>query len=55
MLLVADFLKAHHVLVANSMGLMVFSYMGGPVFDISKRQETARSQPAPNPAPAPAR
>jgi predicted aspartyl protease len=51
MLLGADFLRAHHVLVANSMGLMVFSYMGGPVFDISQRQAAASSQAGPNPSP----
>ncbi len=53
MLLGADFLRAHHVLVANSMGLMVFSYMGGPVFDISQRREAAHSQPGSTPSPAP--
>ena len=52
MLLGADFLRAHHVLVANSMGLMVFSYTGGPVFDISQRQSAASSQGGSNPTPA---
>ena len=57
MLLGADFLRAHHVLIAYSMGVMVFSYMGGPVFDISQRREADRPVPpasAPGPAPTPA-
>ena len=54
MLLGADFLHAHHVLIANSMGLMVFSYMGGPVFDISQRQVAATNQAGATPLPAPA-
>ena len=52
MLLGADFLHAHHVLIANSMGLMVFSYMGGPVFDISQQVETEPQQSATTPPPA---
>lgn len=43
MVLGADFLRAHRLLVANSMGVLVFSYVGGPVFDIS---QTARAAPA---------
>ncbi len=35
MLLGADFLRAHHVLIVNSMRLMAFSYQGGPIFDVS--------------------
>ena len=50
MLLGADFLHAHRVLVANSMGLMVFSYMGGPVFDISQRREPVSDHAVPSPA-----
>ena len=52
MLLGADFLHAHHVLIANSMRLMVFSYMGGPVFDISQRQASAPSHADPDATPA---
>ncbi len=54
MLLGADFLHAHHVLVANSMGLMVFSYMGGPVFDISEHRSVASGQSGSAPSPVPA-
>jgi hypothetical protein len=45
MLLGADFLRAHRVLVANGMGLMVFSYVGGPVFDISQPPALPASSP----------
>ncbi len=51
MLLGADFLRAHHVLIANSMGLMVFSYMGGPVFDISQDKASASSRADAKPTP----
>ncbi len=51
MLLGADFLRAHRVLIANSMGLMVFSYVGGPVFDISQRSEKGTSGATPPSAP----
>jgi hypothetical protein len=46
MLLGADFLHAHRVFVANSMGLMLFSYTGGPVFDTSQERQPA-DQPSP--------
>ena len=44
MLLGADFLRAHRVLVAHSQRKMYFTYAGGPVF--------ARVEPAKPPAPA---
>ncbi|WP_158914926.1 retropepsin-like aspartic protease [Caulobacter sp. S45] len=50
MLLGADFLHAHRVLVANSLKVMVFSYAGGPIFDSSQPQT-----PAPGSANAPTR
>jgi predicted aspartyl protease/Tfp pilus assembly protein PilF len=40
MLLGADFLRAHRVLVAHSQGKMYFTYAGGPVF---RRPESART------------
>jgi len=43
MLLGADFLRAHRVLVAHSQRKMYFTYAGGPVF--------ARTEPAKSPAP----
>ena len=36
MLLGADFLRSHRVLVSNSLHVMVFSYVGGPVFDLAE-------------------
>ncbi len=38
MLLGADFLRAHHVMVANSLGLLIFRYTGGPVFKAKSAQ-----------------
>ncbi len=55
MLLGSDFLRAHRVLVANSMGMMVFSYMGGPVFDVSQaRPDPGQTAPGKAAGPAPA-
>jgi hypothetical protein len=55
MLLGADFLDAHRVLVANSMGLMMFSYMGGPVFDTSQERQAPDQPSPPKTTQAPAR
>ena len=53
MLLGADFLRAHRVLVTNAMGMMVFSYMGGPIFNADHQQaEKPQAPPAPVPAPS---
>jgi predicted aspartyl protease len=46
MLLGADFLHAHRVIIAHSQGLLLFSYVGGPVFDVS-RPPPASGQTAP--------
>ncbi|MHB8287212.1 MAG: aspartyl protease family protein, partial [Caulobacteraceae bacterium] len=55
MLLGADFLRAHRVLVANSLGVMVFSYLGGPVFDTAPpHPDPAPAAAAPIPPPPPA-
>ena len=51
MLLGADFLRAHRVLIARSQGLILFSYMGGPVFDISRQAVAKPQQSASTPAP----
>jgi predicted aspartyl protease len=40
MLLGMDFLRAHHVLIDNATRKMVFTYEGGPVFQISKPSES---------------
>ena len=45
MLLGADFLQAHLMIVSYSLGVVVFSYMGGPVFDTSARQLSSASPP----------
>ena len=45
MLLGADFLKSHRVLVSRTHRMMYFTYEGGPVFDT-----TRRSVPPPSPA-----
>ena len=54
MLLGADFLKAHRVLFAPSHHRIYFSYMGGPVFGISREPADAPAPPAQGPAAAPA-
>ena len=46
MLLGADFLRAHRVLIDNSTRKMVFTYEGGPVFQTSKPSAVAPSSPA---------
>jgi hypothetical protein len=40
MLLGMDFLRAHRVLIDNATRKMVFTYEGGPVFQISKPVES---------------
>jgi hypothetical protein len=40
MLLGMDFLRAHRVLIDNATGKMVFTYEGGPIFQISKPAES---------------
>jgi hypothetical protein len=40
MLLGMDFLRAHRVLIDNATRKMVFTYEGGPVFQISKPAES---------------
>ncbi len=47
MLLGADFLHAHRLLIAHSQGLVLFSYVGGPVFDTSPEPAGGHSQTAP--------
>ena len=44
MLLGADFLRAHRVLVAHSQGKMYFTYVGGPVFRRPESASTAAEQ-----------
>ena len=46
MLLGADFLRAHRVLIDNSTRKMVFTYEGGPVFQTSKPSAAAPSTAA---------
>jgi predicted aspartyl protease len=46
MLLGADFLRAHRVLVAHSQRKIYFTYVGGPVFELP-RQPPLRSDPRP--------
>jgi len=41
MLLGADFLRAHRVLVSHSQRKMYFAYVGGPVFDTGERRAPA--------------
>jgi len=64
MLLGADFLRSHRVLVAHSQGKMYFTYVGGPVFQMAKSPEpqpakapepqtTKATEPQPAKAPAP--
>jgi len=38
MLLGADFLRAHRVMIATDQGALYFTYNGGPVFDLGPRQ-----------------
>ena len=45
MLLGADFLRSHRVLVANSMGVMLVSYTGGRVFDVAAPATDAAPRP----------
>jgi hypothetical protein len=47
MLLGADFLQAHRLIIAHGQKLVLFSYIGGPVFDVSP------PPPAPSPAASP--
>jgi predicted aspartyl protease len=52
MLLGADFLDAHRMLIARSQNMIYFTYLGGPVFDLTP--PPSPSTPAPDPsAPAP--
>jgi hypothetical protein len=46
MLLGADFLSSHRVMVANSMGVVVFSYIGGPVFAAPQASQAAQKSAA---------
>ena len=41
MLIVADFFLSHRVYVSNALHKMFFSYVGGPVFDLSVHNDTA--------------
>lgn len=47
MVLGADFLRAHRVLVAHSQRKMYFTYEGGPVFQPKASAEARRNAPAP--------
>ncbi len=40
MLLGADFLRAHRLLISNSTRQLVFTYEGGPVFQVPKPAQT---------------
>jgi hypothetical protein len=52
MLLGLDFLRSHHVLVDNTLRKMVFTYEGGPVFEISgPSQSTEPVAPPAQPQP----
>lgn len=52
MLIGADFFLSHRVYVSNQLGKMYFSYIGGPVFDLSVHHDTG-STAGPLPADAP--
>jgi hypothetical protein len=56
MLLGADFLKAHRLLIAPSHDLVLFTYTGGPVFDVdtpsNRIPEASSSQTPSSQAPA---
>lgn len=47
MLLGLDFLRAHHVLVDNTLRKMVFTYEGGPVFEIRGLPQSTEPASAP--------
>jgi predicted aspartyl protease len=49
MLLGADFLQAHRLIIAHGLNLVLFSYVGGPVFDVSP--QPAAAPPAATPPP----
>ncbi|MFV4649098.1 aspartyl protease family protein, partial [Mycobacterium tuberculosis] len=49
MLLGADFLHSHHVLIANSQNRIYFTYNGGPVFHHVTTDRPQEAQPAPTP------
>jgi hypothetical protein len=52
MLLGADFLQAHRVLLDNSTRKIVFTYEGGPIFQTSESGQLSASTPT-SPAPPP--
>jgi predicted aspartyl protease len=45
MLLGADFLRSHRVLVAHSQRKMYFTYVGGPVFQVTQAPEPRNNRP----------
>ena len=45
MLIGADFLRAHRVLVSHSQRKMYFTYVGGPVFATPPRPPQSGSEP----------
>jgi len=47
MLIGADFFLSHRVYVSNQLNRMYFSYIGGPVFDLSVHHDTSPSSSAP--------
>ena len=49
MLLGADFLHSHHVLISNSQNRIYFTYNGGPVFHHVTTDRPQEAQPAPTP------
>lgn len=56
MLLGADFLRSHRVLVAASQGLLYFTYSGGPIFQVvgeAVKPKEATAAATPDPAAAP--
>jgi len=55
MLLGADFLRSHRVLIAASQGLLYFTYSGGPIFEVvgdAVKPKDAPPEPTPTPTPA---
>jgi hypothetical protein len=47
MILGADFLRAHRVLISHSQRKMYFTYLGGPVFAVA-RPPSSGPNPIPN-------
>jgi hypothetical protein len=54
MLLGADFLRSHRVLIAASQHLLYFTYSGGPVFEVVGDAVKPKDEPPAPKAPTPA-